>query len=153
MALPSKIRPATKADVELLKQIYKECRAELGSFNLYQCWDHYLAQLNNEKFDVLESTVTMLGKKRPLQAVGFVRWGWSPKYQSNVIKDIGVLRSEHGKGYGAVLARHVPCPVMLKCNEDNRQGNTFYENIGMRKAGRAFTKSGKPQTIWTCVEW
>lgn len=136
-----KIRPATAEDAELIKQIYKESRAELGSFNLYQCWDKYLSGENNEKFWMIDGIN------------GFVRWSYSKKYGTNVVKDIGVLKSDRRSGQGEKLLKSVPCPVMLKCNEDNTHGNNFYRKMGMNKAGRTFTKSGKPQTIWTCVAW
>lgn len=140
MAQHSKIRRATKADEQLLKQIYKEARKELGSFNLFQCWTNYLSGVRGEFFMVLPK-------------IGFVRWGFMNKYKCNVIKDIGVLKSEQGRGYGAMLVKSVPCTVMLKCNEDNAQGNAFYKSLGMQQAGRTFTKKGNPQIIWTCAEW
>ena len=133
-----KIVPATKADEEVIKQIYKECKSELGSFNLYQCWEKYLAGKSNERFDVI-------------RGIGFVRWNWSKKYGSYLLKDIGILRSFRGNKAGVALLKHVPTPVMLKCNVSNENGNAFYKSMKMVKAGTTTTKAGVPQNIWTCV--
>lgn len=139
------ILPANKKHAEAIKQIYKECKSELGSFNLYQCWDMYLAGQGNEKFDVIVSWSAI--------TVGFVRWCYSKKYGSYLVKDIGVLNKFRGEGLGLKLMQHVPVPVMLKCNANNETGNQFYESIGMKKSGTTQTKKGNPQIIWTCAEW
>lgn len=134
------ITAATLADEPMIKQVYKECRSELGSFNLYQCWEKYLKKESNEHFHVIRGR-------------GFVRWCYSNKYQSYLVKDIGVLKEFRGSGIGIRLLKCVPTPVMLKCNVDNEDGNAFYAKIGMKKAGNTTTKSGNPQNIWSCVEW
>jgi GNAT superfamily N-acetyltransferase len=134
------IRAATKADENFIKQIYKESKQHLGSFDLFMCWQKYLSGESKERFDVID------GK-------GFVRWGYSKKYGGYLLKDIGVLQEHRGKGIGQQLLKHVPTPVMLKCNADNKTGNKFYEGMGMIKAGRTATKKGVEQIIWTCAGW
>lgn len=136
---------ATKKHEAVIKQIYKECKSELGSFNLYQCWDKYLTNDSNERFHVITTWSVIV--------IGFVRWNFSKKYGSYVVKDVGVLKEFRGKGVGKDLLQYVPTPVMLKCNEDNEDGNNFYESMGMVKAGMTATKAGKAQVIWTKSEW
>lgn len=132
----------TKADINdehFIKQIYKECNKELGSFNLFYVWDEYITQ-GKGNFDVI----------RPF---AFVRWGYSKKYGAYVLNDIGVLKSARGSGYGEALLKFVPTPMVLKCNCDNQAGNEFYLRMGMIFGGTTKTKSGKPQNIWTCAAW
>ncbi len=135
MAQRFRIRLAQAIDAVLLKKIYSESKDELGSFNLYQCWDFYLAGKNNEQYWVNQ--------------YGFVRWAPSKKYGANLIKDIGVLREYQGLLYGRQLLQSVPLPVVLKCNADNVNGNAFYKKMGMNQAGQTHTKKGRPQIIWT----
>lgn len=123
-------------DAKLIAEVYKESRSELGSFNLYMCWDEYVAGRSKEKFYVIDDA-------------GFVRWGYSKKYDCNIIKDIGILKACRGQGYGRILFDAVPKPVLLKCNADNDVGNRFYKMLGMNKTGVAFTKKGRKQFIWT----
>jgi len=134
------VRLATSGDQEWISQVYKEAKKELGSFNLWQCWEKYLSGQSKEKFHVLSNKA------------GFVRWGYSKKYQSNIIQDIGVLKEYRGKGYAKLLVAVVPKPLMLKCNADNDEGNKFYARMGMSNAGATATKKGVAQIIWTCVE-
>lgn len=134
------IRPALASDAEFIKQVYKESRNELGSFDLFMCWQKYLSGKSKEKFDVIPD-------------VGFVRWVQSKKYGCYLLQDVGVLSKHKGKGFGKLLLQHVPTPVMLKCNKTNLVGNEFYKRMGMRKAGVAFTRKGVEQNIWVCAEW
>lgn len=123
-------------DREWIEQIYKESKSELGSFNLFYSWDNFLEGKNNFKFHVI----------RPY---AFVRWGWMPKYEANVIQEIGTLKEHRGKGYSAELLRFVPTPLLLKCNCDNEAGNAFYKKMGMELTGNTETKKGVKQNIWT----
>ncbi len=134
-------RPATAKDAVMLKAVYKEAKKELGSFNLYQCWDFYLSGKNKDKFWIIDGID------------GFVRWNWSKKFQANMVKDIAVLNTQRGYGYGAVLLKSVPLPVVLKCNVDNVLGNGFYDAMGMNLAGQTFTRKGVAQNIWTTNNW
>lgn len=148
MAKRYKIIPATKDHQEQIKYIYKECKSELGSFNLYQCWEKYLSGESNEKFDV-----AIVQGPHSYMVIGFVRWNWSKKYSNYLLKDIGVLSTFRGNKAGVALLKHVPTPVMLKCNVSNKNGNAFYESMKMVKAGVTHTKAGVPQNIWVCAEW
>lgn len=133
------LRKATAQDEQWIAKVYKESKKELGSFNLWQCWEKYLNGKSHETFTVLSN------------CAGFVRWGYSKKYQSYIIQDIGVLSEHRGKGYAKLLLDSVPKPLMLKCNMDNANGNAFYQKIGMNQAGETATKKGVKQIIWTCA--
>lgn len=66
------------------------------------------------------------------QVVGFVNWharrdGWSTVYE------IAVSQANQGQGIGRVLLYSVPCPIRLKCTQDN-PANRFYINAGMMLA-------------------
>lgn len=121
-----------------IKKIYSQSKSELGSFNLFYSWENYL----NGK-----------GKFIVIKGMAFVRYDWSKKYRANVVYEIGTMKEERGNGYGAYIIRFVPPPVLLKCNADNNSGNKFYLSIGMKLSGTTETKNGKPQNIYTCVEW
>lgn len=84
-----------------------------------------------------------------IDGIGFVRYAWMKKYSAFVVHEIGVAEEFKGKGYGGALLNAVPIPILLKCNEDNETGNAFYNSMGMKCAGRTFTKKGVPQLIWT----
>lgn len=129
------IQALQKSDEAWLKEIYKQSKKELGSFNLYQCWDFYLSGQNKENFIGVEP-------------MGFVRWKQSKKYGGNLIMDIAVHKDYRGKGVGYFLLKQIPLPVILKCNCDNKVGNDFYARAGMQKAGVTFTKKGVKQNIW-----
>lgn len=63
------------------------------------------------------------------QIVGFVNWharrdGWSTIYE------IAVSKANQGQGVGRMLLYSVPCPIRLKCTQDN-PANQFYVNAGM----------------------
>lgn len=137
------IRTAVASDKEALKQIYKECRSELGSFDLYMCWQKFLKQESKERYLVAYDKQGILG---------VIRFGPSRKYQSTIVQDIAVLKKARGKKIGQLLLNTVPKPYLLKCNEDNKGGNNFYKMVGLQRAGKTFTKSGRPQIIWTCAE-
>jgi hypothetical protein len=137
------IRTAVAEDKVALKQIYKDCRDELGSFDLYMCWQKFLKGESKEKFLVAYEKGEVLG---------MIRFGPSRKYQVVVVQDIGVLLKARGKKIGQLLLDCVPKPYLLKCNEDNEGGNNFYKMMKLRCAGKTFTKKGRPQIIWTCVE-
>jgi len=124
------LRLAKKTDQELVKKIHKECKDEIGSFNLYQIWDNYLAGKANFKYLIWDD-------------VAFVRFGKSRKYKMNTIYDIGVLQSQRGKGIGKKIIMALPKPIILKCNCDNDGGNAFYKKIGMRQVGKVQSKNKK----------
>jgi ribosomal protein S18 acetylase RimI-like enzyme len=134
------IAKAGKGQEHLIKLIYKESRKELGSFNLYQCWEKYLSGQSREHFWVYKNC-------------GFVRWVESKKYGGNYIHDIGILKEHRGKSIGKKLLQSIPLPIVLKCNEDNVSGNNFYKAIGMYQSGIAFTRKGVKQIIWSCAAW
>ena len=136
------IRSAVASDKEALKQIYKECRDELGSFDLYMCWQKYIKGESKERYLVAYDK----------EVLGIIRFGYSRKYKVNVVHDIGVLKKARGKKIGQLLLKTAPTPYLLKCNEDNEGGNNFYKMVGLRCAGKTFTKSRRPQIIWTCAE-
>lgn len=138
--IKSKMRKLKWSDAPWVKEIYKECKKELGSFNLYQCWDNYVAGESNEVF---------LG----VPNVAFIRWKPSKKYASNMVMDIGVLKEFRRCEFGLQLIYAVPLPITLKCNEDNEAGNKFYKSIGFTKAGVTHTRKGVKQNIWVCAEW
>ena len=87
-----KIKNAKRIDADFIKDIYKAEKEHLGSFNLYQCWDNYLRKKSKEKFWVVKNLV-----KCPVEYVeyqdnvGFVRFGWSKKFHSFILQDIGIL--------------------------------------------------------------
>lgn len=144
MAQHSRIRAATSKDGEAIKAIYKECRAELGSFNLWNCWDNYLAGAHTEAFVVFEDKGTV---------VSFIRWSWQNKWKCNVLKDFGTRANSRGKGYGKLLIQTIPPTVLLKCNADNKLGNAFYKGLGMSFSGTTRTMKGVKQNIWTINKW
>jgi GNAT superfamily N-acetyltransferase len=123
-------------DRDWIEKIYKESKRELGSFNLFYSWDNFLEGKNNFKFHVI----------RPF---AFVRWGWMPKYESNVIQEIGVDVKARGQGFAGRLLNAVPTPLLLKCNQDNNAGNAFYKKMGMTLSASTETKKGVKQNIWT----
>lgn len=141
---PNRVRPATAQDAGMLKVLYKEAKKELGSFNLYQCWDFYLSGKNKDKFWVVGDIQSICG---------FVRWNWSKKFQANMVKDIAVLASMRGLGIGRELLQSVPLPIVLKCNADNFDGNFFYAKMGMVNSGTTQTRKGVSQNIWTINKW
>lgn len=132
-------RAATSDDAKFIAQVYKHAKKELGSFNLYQCWDFYLSGKNNEKFIVIPE-------------IGFVRWGYSVRNRVNVLKDIAIMPDQKGKGFGRILMNAVPKPFFLKCNLDNVDGNKFYIKNGLKLTGQSKTKKGVIQNVYLCVE-
>ena len=130
------LRLATKEDEPLIKQIHKECKDEIGSFNLYQIWDNYLSRKAKYKYLVYDDCA-------------FVRFGKSRKYKMHTIYDIGVLKSHRGQGIGKKIIDKLPRPLILKCNCDNDAGNAFYKKIGMRLLGKVKSKNGKKfMNLW-----
>lgn len=131
------LRPATREDVAMMKEIHKNEKEHLGSFNLYQVWDKWIG---GEK--VPYTFIVVEGK-------AFCRYGFSKKYQHYVIHEIGVLPQFKRQGISRFILENVPRPLMLKCNCDNDGGNKFYKSCGMILAGKTETKNGVKQNIWT----
>jgi|TARA_R110001606_G_scaffold322173_1_gene469068 predicted acetyltransferase len=145
-----KIKNAKRIDADFIKDIYKAEKEHLGSFNLYQCWDNYLRKKSKEKFWVVKNLV-----KCPVEYVeyqdnvGFVRFGWSKKFHSFILQDIGILEKYKRKGVGKFIIDNLPRPLILKCNIDNTNGNKFYKKIGMTLNGVTMTKKGVKQNVWS----
>ena len=135
MKFKYKLRHATRADADLLKELYKQAKDHIGSFNLYQVWDKYLTSSTNYKYLICEDK-------------GFVRYGFSKKYSSWIIHEIAVLDDFKRHGIARHIVENLPRPLMLKCNCDNEIGNRFYEKIGMTKVGKTKTRKGVEQNIW-----
>ncbi len=134
-----RIRRATADDEQFIKSVYKECRNELGSFDLYMCWQRFLNGKSKESYYVCPTK-------------GFIRFGYSQKYNSFIVHDIGVLATARGQGVGRGLLKRVPLPFILKCNADNAGGNAFYASLAMDCIGTTETRLGKKQNIWKlCV--
>tara|TARA_R110000765_G_C18872068_1_gene601155 strand:+ start:401 stop:808 length:408 start_codon:yes stop_codon:yes gene_type:complete len=131
-----KLKRAQRCDEDLLKKIYKQDSEHIGSFNLYQTWDKYLTTNTNYKFLTCEDKA-------------FVRYGYSKKYTSWVIYEIGVLEEHKKMGLARYIVENLPKPMTLKCNCDNTAGNAFYEKIGMTLSGKTHTRKGVAQNIWT----
>lgn len=136
----TKIIPAVAEDKDWIKEIYRQSKKELGSFDLWQSFTLYLKGVPRKKFFSV------------IKGKAFVYWGFMPKYKMNVVIDIGVDQGHKRKGYGLALLKFVPKPFMLKCNQDNVGGNAFYKGVGMRLSGETATKKGVKQNVWVCVE-
>lgn len=133
----SEIRGALLVDEPWIKELYKEAKNEIGSFNLYNSWDNYF------KF----KTVFLVVPRK-----AFVRYSYSPTKHIVVLNEIAVKKTERGNGHGKALLKQMPKPFMLKCNQDNAVGNKFYQALGMKLTGTCATKNGRPQNIYLCVE-
>jgi hypothetical protein len=131
-----KFRLANKGDEDFIKLIYKDCKKEIGSFNLYNCWYDYLKNKTPYKFYILEG-------------IGMMRYGFSKKLNCYTIKEIGILKIHQGKGYGNIFFKYISNPLYVTCNFDNINGNKFYEKIGMKKIGQKPSKNKKQiLNIW-----
>lgn len=131
-----KFRPALKTDELFIRQVYKDCKNEIGSFNLYNCWDDYLTQKSPYKYYVLEN-------------VGMIRFGFSKRINSYVVKDFGIVSEKQRCGYGELFFKNLPRPVYLTCNTDNEKGNSFYKKMGMKFIGTKLSKNKKKKmNIW-----
>jgi hypothetical protein len=131
------LRTATIEDQPLIKEIHKNEKEHLGSFNLYQVWDKFI---RGERIPY--TYVVVEGK-------GFCRYGFSKKYNHYVIHEVGVLPEYKRQGISRFILENVPRPLMLKCNVDNKIGNEFYKKVGMVLSGKTQTKNGVKQNIWT----
>lgn len=125
-----RIRLAKKEDEDLIKAIHKEAKGEIGSFNLFQSWDNYLAKESRYLFYVIPEAA-------------FMRYGFSKQKKCFTIKEIGVLKEKRGQGYAEALFNHCKRPLYLTCNVDNKRGNCFYEKMGMKLKGQKLTKNKK----------
>ena len=129
------IRKAVESDKEFIKKLYKQSSKHIGSFNLYWSWDKYIDGTAKHVFYVAEQA-------------GFMRYGYSKKYNAYVLHEIAVDNDTKQKGVGRMLFDKIPRPLMLKCNQDNDTGNAFYYKMGMTKAGKTQTNAGVYQNIW-----
>ena len=133
------IRQATKNDEDLIKQIHKESKKEIGSFDLFFVWSNYLKGKTTYKYYIIDD-------------VGFVRFGYSKKYSSNVIYDIAILIKNRNQGYGKKIISRLPKPFILKCNTDNESGNAFYKSAGMKHCGIVKSKNAKKEmNLWAII--
>jgi len=130
-----KVRPATIRDKEFIKDLYKTNPKDIGDFNLFWVWDKYIEGKAKYKYVVIDEC-------------GFMRYGYSRKYNAYVLYEIAVDQEAKQKGTGRAFYEHLPKPLMLKCNQDNEIGNVFYESMGMTKVGVTQTKQGVKQNIW-----
>jgi hypothetical protein len=130
------IRLAESSDKDFIKKLYKQSSKEIGSFNLFWTWDKYLSGEAKHKFYVIDN-------------MGFMRIGYSKKYNCYVLYEIAVDVECKQKGVGRKLYDKIPKPLMLKCNKDNYIGNNFYKKMGMTNSGTTKTSKGIEQNIWT----
>jgi len=129
-----KVRAAVKQDEDFIKKLHKQHKKHIGGFNLFWIWDDYINK-NKNKYVVIDKG-------------GFMRYGFSKKYNAYVLYEIAVDDDSKQKGVGRKLFEYLPKPLMLKCNLDNEVGNKFYEAMGMTLAGKTQTRSGVKQNIW-----
>ena len=134
-------RIATIDDEAFIKRLYKEAKNEIGSFNLYYSWDDFLSGKSPYKFYIVEDEE---------QLIGFMRFGFSKMIKSYVVKEIAISKEHRGKGWGKKFIERMPKPIYLTCNDDNVNGNKFYETIGMINIGKKKNKNGKLTRIWIC---
>lgn len=130
------IRLANANDKDFIKKLHKQSSKHIGNFNLFWTWDKYISGEAKHKFYVIDD-------------MGFMRIGYSKKYNSYVLYEIAVDIDCKQKGVGKKLYDKIPKPLMLKCNKDNDAGNKFYSKMGMTKAGTTKTSKGVEQNIWT----
>lgn len=133
------IRLASKIDADFIKEIHKEAKSEIGSFNLFYSWDNYLQNKTPYKFYIFSDAGV---------DVGFMRFGFSEKIGFNIVKEVGILKKFRGRGYGKKMLNRMPRPIYLTCNDDNEVGNHFYKSCGMRNIGKKKTKTGKWTLVW-----
>lgn len=131
------IRKALRADEPWIKEIYKQEKKRIGSFNLYKSWESYL--LGKGSFLVIAG-------------IGFVRYTTTKREGMNTIQEIAISKEFKRRGYGRALLEAVPKPFKLKCDKENEEGNAFYLKMGLEKIGVTTTKNGKPQNIYLCAE-
>jgi hypothetical protein len=130
------LRLAKKTDQDLIKEIHRQCKKEIGNFNTYFIWDNFLSGKSSYKYYIF-------------QDCGMVRLGWSKKTKTWTVYDIGFLIEHRGNGYGRNILLKLPRPLMLKCNLDNINGNKFYESIGMLHKGIVQSKNKKNKmNLW-----
>lgn len=130
-----KIRLATREDQEFIHNLYKENAKEIGDFNLFWVWDKYIDGRSKHKYVVIDGC-------------GFMRYGYSNKYNAYVLYEMAVVREAKQKGVGKTFYNHLPKPLLIKCNQTNEIGNKFYEAMGMTKAGVEQNKKGLKKNIW-----
>jgi GNAT superfamily N-acetyltransferase len=131
------LRKATIEDLHMIKQIYKNEKEHIGNFNRFMEWNRYI-QGNKISFTFVV-----------VDGMAFCRYGWSVRYKHFVIYEIGVLPEHKRKGISRFILEQLPRPLMLKCNEDNKVGNSFYKSCGMTLSVKTQTKLGVKQNIWT----
>jgi RimJ/RimL family protein N-acetyltransferase len=131
-----KIRLARESDEDFIKQIHKESKEFIGSFNLFYSWDDYLKRQTKYLFYVIE------GK-------AFMRYGYSKMLKCYVIKEIAVKNEFKGTGCAKALFNHTKRPLYLTCNTDNKKANEFYSRMGMKFKGEKTSKNGKfKMNVW-----
>jgi len=141
-----RIRSANYLDVDVLKAIYKQEKEHIGSFNLYQIWDNFLAGKGPNKFIIVEGE----------EPIAMCNYSYSIRKNYYVINDVGVLANHKKKGVGRLIVEAIKSKahregkqLVLKCNCDNKPANQFYEKVGMKLKGINYTRSkGVKQNIW-----
>jgi GNAT superfamily N-acetyltransferase len=137
-----KVKSATQEDAAWIKDLYKQEKKHIGSFNLYQVWENYLAGIGPHRFIKVDE-------------VAFCNYGFSVRKNCYVIHDIAVHLDHKGKGIGGFILEKIAAKahregttLMLKCNFDNEEGNAFYKRKGMKLERVNWTKAGVKQNVW-----
>jgi len=137
---PVKVRHATLADIDAVKGIADECRAELG----FHTRQSFLESI--EKHELLVAVLNG-------QPAGFLRYHQT-RAGHTTLREVATSRIYRGRGIGQALvekliaeARNVnsslirlSCPVELPANE-------FYLSLGFRRAHRR-SKPGKSRPLY-----
>jgi ribosomal protein S18 acetylase RimI-like enzyme len=142
------LKSATRKHKEEIKQLYKQEKEHIGSFNLYKTWDNYFDLKFANKISYYFLVVLDANCYHDSNVLAFVRVGNSKKLGCWTVYEIAVSESHKRKGIARFILDSLPKPLALKCNDDNEAGNKFYERIGMTKVGKTKTRKGIPQNIW-----
>jgi len=135
-----KIRLATPADVDAIKQTADECRAELG----FHTRQSFLESI--EKHELLVAVLNG-------QPAGFLRYHQT-RAGHTTLREVAAARIFRGRGIGQALVERLvaearnknsplirlSCPVELPANE-------FYRSLGFRRAHRR-SKAGKSRPLY-----
>lgn len=139
-----KLRYATIEDKRWIELIYRVKPKEIGDFNQFYSWTNYAKKpTRSNKFLCYEQK-------------GFVRFGYSVKYDAYFIHEIGVYPENRREGIARLLFEYVRelanaegKKINLKCNVTNEGAMRFYKTMGMQVVGQSQTKKGVKQLIWT----